>query len=119
LDGPPVTLRPEAAQNLGLALHELAVNAVRFGALSTPSGRLSMTWAWQPEQQPPAVEIRWVESSGPVVATPVQRGFGTLVVERNLARALEAEVELTFGSEGVRARITIPSTQLLRPLGES
>ena len=46
---------------------------------------------------------------------PVQRGFGTLVVERNLARALEADVELTFGTEGVRARITIPLAHVLRP----
>ncbi len=115
MEGPPVTLRPEAAQNLGLALHELAINAVKFGALSTPSGRLSVTWAWQDRNPAPAVEMRWVESDGPAVAMPVQRGFGTLVVERNLARALEAEVELTFGTEGVRARITIPVAHMLRP----
>jgi PAS domain S-box-containing protein len=116
VDGPLVMLRPEAAQSLGLALHELAINAVRFGALSTPSGRISIAWTWQPGGERPAVEIVWAESGGPEVGAPVQRGFGSLVVERNLARALEAGVELTFDREGVRCRITIPVTQLLRPV---
>jgi len=114
VDGPSVMLRPEAAQSLGLALHELAVNAVRFGALSTPAGHVSITWSWQAQHDPPLVEILWVEQNGPVVAAPVQRGFGSMVVERNLARALEAEVELSFRPEGVRSRITIPIAQLSR-----
>src|SRR5215470_7211063 len=114
VDGPSVMLRPEAAQSLGLALHELAVNAVRFGALSTPAGHVSITWSWQAQHDPPVVEILWVEQNGPVVAAPVQRGFGSMVVERNLARALEAEVELSFRPEGVRSRITIPIAQLSR-----
>ena len=114
VDGPAVSLRPEAAQSLGLALHELATNAAQFGALSSPSGRLSITWALQQERVPAAVEIVWQESGGPEVSTPEQRGFGTLVVERNLARSLEAEVDLTFGSEGVRCRIALPVTQLSR-----
>jgi len=117
VNGPPVMLRPEAAQSLGLALHELAINAVRFGALSTPSGRISIAWTWQPGGERPAVEIMWEESGGPEVGAPAQRGFGSLVVERNLARALEAGVDLTFDREGVRCRITIPVTQLLRPVG--
>jgi PAS domain S-box-containing protein len=115
VEGPPVMLRPEAAQSLGLALHELAVNAVKFGALSTPSGRISIAWTWQPHGERPAVEIVWTETGGPAVGAPVQRGFGSLVVERNLARALEAGVALTFDREGVRCRINIPVTQLLRP----
>ena len=114
VEGPPVTLRPEAAQSLGLALHELATNAVRFGALSTAAGGVSITWSWQPQHQPPAVEIVWVESNGPAVSAPERRGFGSLMIERNLARALEAQVDLSFGAEGVRCRVTIPIGQLLR-----
>ena len=116
MDGPAVTLRPEAAQTLGLALHELAVNAVRYGALSTPAGRISVAWIWEPQRDPPVVEIMWTELGGPQVVAPVQRGFGSLVVERNLARALEAGVELTFDTEGVRCRIAIPLGQLSRPM---
>jgi PAS domain S-box-containing protein len=114
VEGPPVTLRPEAAQSLGLALHELATNAVRYGALSTAAGGVSITWSWQPQRQPPAVEIVWVESNGPAVSAPERRGFGSLMIERNLARALDAQVDLSFGAEGVRCRITIPVGQLLR-----
>jgi PAS domain S-box-containing protein len=115
VEGPAVMLRPEAAQSLGLALHELAVNAATYGSLSTPAGQLSISWSWQPRHEPPAVEILWLERGGPTVDVPVRRGFGSLVVERNLARALEAEVELTFVPEGVRARIVIPVSHLTRP----
>lgn len=116
VEGPAVMLRPEAAQSLGLALHELAVNAATYGSLSTPAGHLSISWGWQPQHEPPAIEILWLERGGPTVDAPARRGFGSLVVERNLARALEAEVELTFGPEGVRARMIIPVSQLTRSL---
>jgi two-component sensor histidine kinase len=89
---------------------------VRFGALSTENGRISINWTWEPAHDPPAVEILWAEIGGPKVEAPARRGFGTLVVERNLARALEGKVELTFGNEGVRCRIDIPVTQLSRPV---
>jgi PAS domain S-box-containing protein len=115
IEGPLVMLRPEAAQSLGLALHELAINAATYGSLSTPAGQLSITWKWHPRHEPPAVEILWVERGGPAVDAPVRRGFGTLVVERNLSRALEAEVDLTFGPEGVSSRIIVPVSQLARP----
>jgi PAS domain S-box-containing protein len=115
LNGPTVMLRPEAAQSLGLALHELAINAVRYGALSAPSGRVSIAWTWQPQREPPVVEILWVESGGPAVGPPAERGFGSLVVERNLARALEADVDLSFGADGVSCRITVPIAQLSQP----
>ena len=115
VDGPPVSLRPEAAQSLGLALHELATNAAQFGALSSPAGRISITWTWLHDRIPPVVEILWEETGGPEVSTPEQRGFGTLVVERNLARSLEAEVDLEFRADGVRCRMAIPAGQLSRP----
>jgi PAS domain S-box-containing protein len=117
MNGPRVMLRPEAAQSLGLALHEMGVNAVQYGALSAPSGRVSIAWTWQPQREPPAVEILWTESGGPAVGAPAERGFGSLVVERNLARALDADVDLSFGSDGVNCRITIPMAQLSQPIG--
>jgi len=116
MEGPPVMLRPEAAQSLGLALHELAINAVKYGALSTPAGRIAITWTWRPHGERPEVELQWAETGGPPVQAPVQRGFGSLVVERNLARALDAAVDLSFPPEGVRCRIGIPGAQLLRPV---
>jgi two-component sensor histidine kinase len=109
--GPPVLLRPEAAQSLGLALHELVTNAGRFGALSVPQGKVSITWDWLPGSNP-GIEIKWVESGGPAVGARGHRGFGSLVIERNLANALGGAVELDFTAEGVRCRITIPSNHL-------
>jgi PAS domain S-box-containing protein len=115
LDGPEIVLKPEAAQSLGLALHELAANAARFGALSSRGGRVEIHWRRLPAQDGHGVEILWNEHGGPAVVPPERRGFGSLVIERNLARTLDAEVELTFGAEGVRCRIAIPVTQLSIP----
>ncbi|HLL29118.1 MAG TPA: HWE histidine kinase domain-containing protein [Xanthobacteraceae bacterium] len=110
--GPPVRLRPEAAQSLGLALHELASNAARHGALKGPDGRVSVRWDTIPERDDAGVEIIWTEQGGPAVATRKKLGFGSLVIERNLPRSLESDVELRFIPEGVRCRIRIPGKYL-------
>ncbi|HXF86721.1 MAG TPA: HWE histidine kinase domain-containing protein [Xanthobacteraceae bacterium] len=113
VEGPGVFLKPEAAQNIGLALHELATNAAKYGALSVPSGHVSITWRWVSETNPKAVEIVWLERGGPKVSPPEQRGFGSVVIERNLAKTLEADVHLAFESEGIECRIVIPTNLLV------
>jgi len=115
IDGPAIALKPEAAQNLGLALHELAVNAARFGALSVPAGRVSVTWDRSDGEGADGAKLalNWREQSGPKVKPRRKRGFGSIVIERNLARALDAEVDLNFDSEGLRCRIVIPASQIL------
>jgi PAS domain S-box-containing protein len=113
VEGPGVFLKPEAAQNIGLALHELATNAAKYGALSVPSGHVSITWRWVSEANPKAVEIVWLERGGPKVSPPDQRGFGSVVIERNLAKTLEADVHLAFESEGIECRIVIPTNLLV------
>ena len=112
LEGPSVVLKPEAAQSLGLALHELATNAAKYGALSVPGGHVSIQWRRLPATEGNGVEICWVEERGPKVKSPRQRGFGSMVIEHNLTRALDAEVSLTFSPEGLRCRIVIPVMQL-------
>jgi PAS domain S-box-containing protein len=112
IEGPSLLLRPEAAQSLGLALHELATNAAKYGALSVPTGQVSIQWAAQTDADPPGLEIVWSETGGPPVVVPDHRGFGSLVVERNLAGSLDAQVEMSFAREGVRCRIVIPGGQL-------
>jgi len=109
LDGPAVALKPEAAQNLGLALHELAVNAAKFGALSVPSGRVSISWALRDH----ALTLEWREQFGPKVKIRRKKGFGSMVIERNLARALDAKVALDFEPDGVRCHIVIPASQIV------
>jgi PAS domain S-box-containing protein len=113
IDGPPVALKPEAAQNLGLALHELAVNAARFGALSVPSGRVSITWDRHENSGGQSLVLDWREELGPKVKSRRKKGFGSMVIERNLARALDAEVTLDFDPDGLRCHIVIPASQIL------
>jgi PAS domain S-box-containing protein len=112
MEGPAVLLRPEAAQNLGLALHELATNAAKYGALSVPKGHISIKWRAVKKNGIGGIEIDWVETGGPEVEEPERHGFGTLVIKRNLSRALDADVDLSFQIEGVRCLISIPETHL-------
>ncbi len=112
-EGPDVALKPEAAQNLGLALHELAVNAKRYGALSVPDGRVSISWGRSDGGDDHAIEINWLEQFGPKVKARRKRGFGSLVIERNLERSLDAQVNLEFDPDGVHCRIVIPASQIL------
>ncbi len=109
--GPAVALKPEAAQNLGLALHELAVNASRFGALSVPAGHLSVTWE-RGDGADAALTLDWRERDGPRVKPRRKRGFGSMVIEGNLARALDADVDLSFDPQGLRCRVVIPAKQI-------
>src|ERR1700674_5456685 len=83
--GDGVLLKPDVAQSLGLALHELASNAEKFGALSVPDGRLGIAWRRSDGE---GVELLRAESGGSGVGPPARRGFGTLVIEGNLARSL-------------------------------
>ncbi len=108
-EGPDVALKPEAAQNLGLALHELAVNAAKFGALSSPDGRVSISW----QRDGSGVTFDWQEQFGPAVKPRRKRGFGSMVIERNLALALDAEVDVDFAPDGMRCHIVIPAGQVL------
>jgi len=113
LQGPEVALKPEPAQNLGFALHELAVNAAKFGALSVPDGRLSITWDRRQSDVGEAIELNWREQFGPKVKVRRKRGFGSMVIERNLVRALDAKVQMEFDPDGLRCHIVIPASQLL------
>lgn len=113
IDGPAIALKPEAAQNLGLALHELAINAAKFGALSVPAGRVSITWTRRETAVDNALDLDWRENLGPKVKARRKKGFGTMVIERNLARALDAEVKMDFDPDGLHCHIVIPASQIL------
>jgi two-component sensor histidine kinase len=100
--GPAVNLPPELALALALCLHELAVNATKHGALSSPSGRLEI--AWRLEQA--LVRLRWTESGGPPVLPPQRRGFGSRLLERGLAPFPDGAISLDYRPEGLRADLT-------------
>jgi PAS domain S-box-containing protein len=99
LEGEAVRLGPVAAVTLGMALHELATNAAKYGALSAPHGRVRVAWR---RTGPDRLRLDWVESGGPPVTPPERRGFGSELIEKVLASELHGEVRLEFPPEGVR-----------------
>jgi two-component sensor histidine kinase len=111
ISGPDLFLNPEAAQNIGLAFNELSSNALRFGALSSSQGRVSIAWSIDPSgTEPRRFHISWLESGGPEVSAPRRLGFGHKVVERLAARALDGNVSLTFASSGLQWSLHIPAS---------
>jgi PAS domain S-box-containing protein len=100
--GPPVWLTAQRALALSMALHELATNAVKYGALSIPEGRVAIRWTLSPDL---LLSLSWIEQGGPPVAAPERAGFGSRLLQRSLARELGGEVAFTFAPEGVRCEI--------------
>ena len=105
LQGPQIELAPNDALSLGLAMHELATNAAKYGALSRTGGKVSVHWKLV---SPALVRIEWQESGGPPVSPERGRGFGTDLIERIVAHELKNPVELEFASGGVRCVLTVP-----------
>lgn len=102
--GEDVPLTPQLAVNLAIALHELATNAVKYGALSVPAGRVDLGW----EQSGERLRLAWRESGGPPVAEPRREGFGTRMIRRALASELRGPVTLEFRPEGLACEIDAP-----------
>lgn len=104
LSGPPVNLNARCALSLGLGIHELATNAAKHGALSSPQGHITATW----QEKNDALELEWRERGGPAVGRPVRSGFGRLLLERVLHQELNSSVTMDFRPEGLRCTILIP-----------
>jgi len=101
IGGPPVMLSSKQALSLSLALHELATNAVKYGALSNEDGRVHVTWTLGPGPGPRQLRIVWREIGGPPVSKPQRRGFGSRVIVGGLAHQLDGMVDLDFAPAGV------------------
>jgi len=114
LRGEPMRVRPDAAQHIGMALHELATNAAKYGALSRESGRVGIRWSVEPgEDAPLRCRLCWQESGGPPVERPTRRGFGTIVIERTVAQALDGQVTLDYAPSGLSWLLEFPTTYLV------
>lgn len=105
LEGPEIELAPNDALSLGLATHELATNAAKYGALSQSGGKVAVHWKLV---APALMRIEWKETGGPPVAPQRGRGFGTDLIERIVAHELKNPVELAFEPDGVRCVLTVP-----------
>jgi PAS domain S-box-containing protein len=103
--GPPVRLSPRMALSLSMVLHELATNAVKYGALSTPRGHVRIAWTVVPGPAHARLALTWTETGGPSVRPPTRRGFGSRLIERGLAAELSGEARIDFEPDGVVCRI--------------
>ncbi|WP_457091813.1 sensor histidine kinase [Microvirga sp. P5_D2] len=106
--GPALRLSPRMALDLAMALHELATNAVKYGALSNASGTVDLTWEVDVGSTPPRLKLRWQEHGGPPVEAPSRRGFGTRLIERSLAQDLGGEARIEFARTGVICTVDTP-----------
>jgi two-component sensor histidine kinase len=106
-EGPDVWLSPSVALALGMALHELATNAAKYGSLSLPDGRVEATWTL-PDSKSPRLVLSWREVGGPPVTTPTHEGFGTRLITSGLKRQLRGEVNIQYLPAGLRCTIDIP-----------
>lgn len=104
LDGPDVLLSSEMAVPVGMALHELATNAIRHGALQDPDGRIEVTWAVDGR----CLRVIWNEHDGPPVALPTREGFGSQMLKRVLTAQIGADVDIAFDPDGLRVRLDLP-----------
>jgi PAS domain S-box-containing protein len=109
LDGPKLRLNAASAQAIGLAVHELATNAGKYGALSTDRGRVDVSWATEKG----ALAMSWTERDGPPVSAPERRGFGTIVMEAMAARSVNGKVQLDYARSGLIWRLTCPAAGAL------
>jgi PAS domain S-box-containing protein len=109
LQGPKVSLPAGAVINLGLVVHELVTNAAKYGALSSPQGKLEVTWSLEAEPESGIdLMIRWSEVGGPPVEPPRRRGFGSRLIERSIDGELSGRAVLDYMPSGLRATFRFP-----------
>jgi two-component sensor histidine kinase len=113
IESPKIALTAAVTEAVAMVLYELVTNAVKYGALSTPKGRVSVTWAAEPEGKlPEGIVIKWREMDGPRVTAPERRSYGTNLIRNLIPHEIGGAVDLVFKAEGVSCTITLPIPQL-------
>jgi two-component sensor histidine kinase len=110
LRGKPFRLSNAAAQTVGMIMHELATNAVKYGALSDETGQVEIAWDFEEKGN---FSIAWTEYGGPSIAAPTRRGFGSTVITAMAEASFAGKVDLAFEREGLRWRLICPATKML------
>lgn len=110
IDGPEVRLTPRAATTLGIVLHELATNALKYGALGESGGKLRVEWRFEGHGGVPLLVLSWRESDGPPVYQPAKTGLGTELIDRSLDYELGGTANMEYRPDGIIATLTIPVT---------
>ncbi|MCW2239155.1 CheR family methyltransferase [Azospirillum canadense] len=115
IEGPVVQLRPKAALALGMVIHELATNAVKYGSLSVPAGHVAVTWeigrAEIRQEKDMALLVRWRETNGPEVTAPAHHGFGSRLITQQIRHELRGDAVVEYDSAGLEATLMVPITQ--------
>jgi two-component system CheB/CheR fusion protein len=114
VNGPPLTVKPDAAQTIGLALHELGTNASKYGALSVAEGKVFIEWKIDPNQGEPRFRMTWREVGGPGVVAPKRSGFGRALIEDVTAQKLQGISEQSFAETGVTWTLDAPAAVIVQ-----
>ncbi|HSZ75302.1 MAG TPA: HWE histidine kinase domain-containing protein [Rhizomicrobium sp.] len=115
IEGPSLELSEETGGALALAIHELATNALKYGALSAPNGNVAIKWACEPSARGEEFILTWKEMGGPQPVKPTQVGFGTRVVQFAVSREKEGQVTLDYQPDGLFCRIAFLRTKAKPP----
>jgi two-component sensor histidine kinase len=110
IQGPQVDLPPDLAVPIGMAIHEMTTNAVKYGALSEFGGMVMVTWELRTEDGQRKLDLEWIERHGPPVEPPTRQGFGSRLLERVLTAQIHAEVITDYRPEGLHIQVTVPLT---------
>ena len=110
IKGPDISLQPSTAQGLALALHELATNAAKHGALASVTGKVSLNWQLRPD----ALILNWAENGGPQIAPPAARSFGLRVIRASIEQQLGGEVTFDWDPKGLRCSFSIPRRDMMK-----
>jgi two-component sensor histidine kinase len=113
ISGPTMRLQPKAAETFALAIHELATNAIKYGALSQPAGRINISWRVENAAEAAQLIFDWREKGGPTVMPPKRKGFGSELLERTIAFELKGKTTLAFDPAGFSCTISVPMTRLV------
>jgi PAS domain S-box-containing protein len=115
IEGPRLSVTPSAAQSIGMALHELATNAGKYGSLSDDHGSVTIDWRIDDDE----FSIAWIEQHGPRVKPPKRRGFGSTIISAVAQKSLGGEVELAYAASGVVWRLRCSASKALRRSGQA
>jgi two-component system, chemotaxis family, CheB/CheR fusion protein len=119
LEGRDVLLRPRAALALGMVVHELATNAVKYGALSVPEGRVTVTWEIGERDRDAALRVQWREVGGPEVTGPSHEGFGSKLITQQIRYELRGETVVNYLPAGLEVAFTVPIKETCESDGDS
>jgi two-component sensor histidine kinase len=109
--GEAAAIKPSVAQNFALAIHELATNAAKYGALSAPEGRLDVSWTLGND----ALILQWTETGGPPSEPPSKTGFGSKVIDASIKRQLNGDIERDWSADGLRCVVRVPAEHFSPP----